>query len=142
MSPGASLTGLAFGSLIMLASGYGTNDSLYSGALAVDPLQDPFPYQFPSLQNANSSSLFPMEKCRDIQLEEASIDELQHVMSSGKLTSEELVFCFMRRMQQVDQYISMHPPRSPTFYVVYYDLSQLASLRENIPRQQFQTVNI
>lgn len=96
---------MALGSFVLLARAFGTNDSLDSTVLAVSPLQDPFPFQFPEIQDANSSSLFPMEKCKGVSLEEATIDELQYAMSSGKLSSEELVFCFMRRMQQVDQYV-------------------------------------
>ncbi|KAK8233581.1 glutamyl-tRNA amidotransferase subunit A [Phyllosticta capitalensis] len=107
MAPLASLRSLlALGSFVLIVRAFGTNDSLDSTVLAVSPLQDPFPFQFPELQDANSSSLFPMEKCKGVSLEEATIDELQHAMNSGKLSSEELVFCFMRRMQQVDQYVS------------------------------------
>jgi amidase len=74
--------------------------------LDVDPLQTPFPFEFPSQNATPSYGLFPMPKCQDIVLEEASIDELQGYMSNGMLTSVELLQCYLRRVSQVDEYIN------------------------------------
>jgi amidase len=74
--------------------------------LDVDPLQTPFPFEFPSQNATRRSGLFPMPKCQDIVLEEASIDELQGYMSNGMLTSVELLQCYLRRVSQVDEYIN------------------------------------
>jgi amidase len=74
--------------------------------LDVDPLQNPFPYEFPSQNDTRRSELFPMPKCQGLVLEEASIDELQGYMSSGVLTSVELLQCYLRRVRQVDEHIN------------------------------------
>jgi len=40
-----------------------------------------------------------------LTLEEATIDQMQAAMSRGKLTSQQLVMCYMQRIYQTDQYI-------------------------------------
>jgi amidase len=74
--------------------------------LDVDPLRDPFPYEFPSQNATQRSGLFPMPKCQNITLEEATIDQLQSYMSSGLLTSLELLQCYLTRIKQVDEYVN------------------------------------
>ncbi|KAF2086346.1 glutamyl-tRNA amidotransferase subunit A [Saccharata proteae CBS 121410] len=74
--------------------------------LAVDPLQNPYPYQFPLDADANTTALFPMQQCNGVTLEEATIDQLQDAMSQGKLNSQQLVACYMNRALQVDEYIN------------------------------------
>lgn len=76
-----------------------------SCVLATDPLQSPFPYAFPPQESADTSALFPMQQCHGLTLEEATIDQLQEAMSNGKLTSVQLVQCYLRRVLQVDEYI-------------------------------------
>lgn len=77
-----------------------------SGVLDVDPLQQPFPYYFPSRNLSNGPDLFPMPMCNGIVLEEASIDQLQSYMSTGLLTSLQLLRCYLQRVRQVDGYIN------------------------------------
>ena len=67
-------------------------------------LNDPFPYYFPR-QDASPASLFAMPSCHDVDIEEATIDELQRYMDSGKLTSVYLVTCYMQRSSQTAEYI-------------------------------------
>ena len=71
-----------------------------------DPLQQPFPYDFPPQDAVGTPALFPMQKCRGITLEEATIDQLQGYLSDHVLTSVELVKCYLNRVRQVDSYIS------------------------------------
>lgn len=74
--------------------------------LNIDPLQQPYPYFFPPQHTAGTPNLFPMRSCHGITLEEATIDQLSGYMSNGALTSVQLLRCYMRRVQQVDEYIN------------------------------------
>ena len=60
---------------------------------------------FPLQQDADTTALFPMPSCYGFTLEEATIDQMQAAMSRGKLTSQQLVMCYMQRIYQTDQYI-------------------------------------
>ena len=62
-----------------------------------------FPYGFPD--EDYTTNLFPMMPCNGLVLEEASIDILQEYMSHERLTSAQLVACYMQRAFQVDQYV-------------------------------------
>ena len=62
-------------------------------------------FYFPLAKNANSPNLFPMPDCNGIELEEATIDQLQDAMSQGKLTAVQLAICYLERVYQVDKYI-------------------------------------
>lgn len=89
-----------------------------SNLAASEILLNPFPYYFPD-QN-EPANLFPMPQCNGIKLEEATIDQLQEYMSQGKLTSVQLVMCYMQREFQTREYIKYvsqqsHPLRTP-FY--------------------------
>lgn len=53
-------------------------------------LTDPYPYYFPK-ENAPASQLFAMPLCKGVKIEDATIDQLQSYLSSGKLTSVDLV---------------------------------------------------
>lgn len=88
-----------------LASLCGAQTNL-TDVLSIDPLLDPFLYYFPSEDAVGSSTLFPMPTCQGITLEEATIDQLQGYMSDGTLTSSALLKCYLRRVRQVDEYIS------------------------------------
>ena len=70
-------------------------------------LSSPFPYEFPFLGNASEldAARFPMPQCNGVTLEEATIDQLQDSMSSGQLTSVQIVMCYLQRIYQVDPYI-------------------------------------
>lgn len=91
--------------LLNLAAGVGAQHNA-SNALDVNPLQQPFPYYFPSQDAAGSSALFPMPACQGITLEEATIDQLSGYMRDGVLTSARLLRCYLRRVHQVDEYIN------------------------------------
>lgn len=74
--------------------------------LDVSALQQPFPFFFPPQEAVDTSALFPMPKCKGLTLEEASIDQIQGYLSSGMLTSVELLKCYHDRILQVDEYIN------------------------------------
>jgi amidase len=74
--------------------------------LDADQLLEPYPYFFPPQNAAETSGLFPMPTCQGIMLEEATIDQLQSHMSTGVLTSQTLLRCYMKRVLQVDEYIN------------------------------------
>ncbi|KAF2792484.1 glutamyl-tRNA amidotransferase subunit A [Melanomma pulvis-pyrius CBS 109.77] len=77
-----------------------------SCALAIDPLQNPYPYYFPEETRAETPALFPVPNCHGITLEEATIDQLQDYMSRGTLTAVSLLKCYLKRARQVDEYIN------------------------------------
>lgn len=66
-------------------------------------LLDPFPYDFPQ-QGQPTTNLFPMKICHGLKLEEATIDQLQQWLSSRKMTSQELLQCYIQRIDQIDGY--------------------------------------
>ena len=66
-------------------------------------LETPFPYYFP--EHNRTTSLFPMEMCNGVTLEEATIDQLQDYMSNDKLTTSQLVMCYLQRQYQTDGYV-------------------------------------
>lgn len=70
-------------------------------------LESPYPYDFPLLQNGSSadSGQFPMPLCNGFKLEEATIDQLQEELLSGRLTSVQIVLCYLQRIYQTDEYI-------------------------------------
>ena len=78
-----------------------------SQTVETQTLESPYPYIFPLLQNGSQadSGQFPMPMCHGFKLEEATIDELQEELSSGRLTSVKLVLCYLRRIYQTDSYI-------------------------------------
>jgi amidase len=74
--------------------------------LVTDPLQKPYPYYFPPINDVDTAELFPMPLCHGVMLEEASIDQLQAHLSDGTLTSAQLLRCYVMRMRQIDEYIN------------------------------------
>ena len=68
-------------------------------------LTSPFPYNFPDY-DAAPTALFPMPPCNGITLEEATINQLQDAMSSGMLTSVQILDCYMTRVTQTNTYIN------------------------------------
>jgi hypothetical protein len=48
---------------------------------------------------------FPMPSCQGFTLEEASVDAIQKQLSSGKLTSRQLVQCYLDRINTVNPYL-------------------------------------
>ncbi|KAK5137022.1 hypothetical protein LTR08_001031 [Meristemomyces frigidus] len=71
---------------------------------ATQTLSTPFPYDFPALNAANTTGLFPMPQCHSVTIEEATIDQLQQYLSRGNITSQQLVVCYLQRVWQVDEY--------------------------------------
>lgn len=80
-------------------------------------LETPFPYAFPNMDTP--TNLFPMPPCQGLTLEEATIDQLQDAMNHGRLTSTQLVTCYLQRIYQTDSYIK---------YVVFHVTLLLSSL--------------
>jgi amidase len=73
----------------------------------LDNLSPQEPYSYSSPQDAaNISELFCMPKCGSIVLEEATIDQLAGYMSTGRLTSIQILECYMERFHQVDEFIN------------------------------------
>lgn len=71
-------------------------------------------------QQANNatSTLFPMPLCNGVRLEEASVDQLQDYMKKRRLTSVQIVECYLQRLFQVAESIKyliliLIFPRSP-----------------------------
>ncbi|KHN95875.1 Amidase [Metarhizium album ARSEF 1941] len=58
----------------------------------------------PKLENAGTDALFPMDKCSNFILHEATIDQMQAAMASRTLTSLALFFCYLWRDLQVQPY--------------------------------------
>lgn len=63
------------------------------------------PPLLPLIEDADTPDLFKMSDCFGFKLEEATIDEMQEAMEDGKLTSVQLVLCYMMRAHQTQQYI-------------------------------------
>jgi amidase len=101
------LVGLALGK-----TSWAQNDTICNAqqnsscVLAIDPLQNPYPYYFPPEESAETPALFPVPLCHGITLEEATIDQLQGYMSNGHLTAVQLLKCYLKRSRQVDPYIN------------------------------------
>jgi amidase len=86
-------------STMMKVGGQVTNGSLAS----MQVVTDPFPYIFPD-QDVPPQALFPMPSCRNVTLEEATIDQLQFYMNAGALTTVDILNCYLRRYDQVNGY--------------------------------------
>ncbi|KAH7038380.1 amidase signature domain-containing protein [Microdochium trichocladiopsis] len=48
---------------------------------------------------------FPMPKCKGVDIEDLSIEILQSFMVAGKLTSRDLVSCYLARIEQTNEYL-------------------------------------
>lgn len=64
----------------------------------------PYPFDFPYL-NTTGADIFPMRLCNGFKLEEASIDEIQAELKSGKLTGVQLLECYSERIYQLQPYL-------------------------------------
>ncbi|SCU84449.1 LAME_0C09516g1_1 [Lachancea meyersii CBS 8951] len=60
-------------------------------------------FYYPQTQ---AGELFPMDKCKGYTLEDATIDQLQDYFSSGGLTSEDVVRCYLDRYLQINSYVN------------------------------------
>lgn len=80
---------------------YGSSD------IDAQTLQHPFPYAFPDEDAAGTPALFPMPECgQNVTIEEATIDQLQHHLSNGDITSQQLAMCYLTRIYQTNDYIN------------------------------------
>ncbi|KAL2071764.1 hypothetical protein VTL71DRAFT_12999 [Oculimacula yallundae] len=96
-------------------------DSLNATQVAsTQTLSTPYPYEFPILQNVSSTSggQFPMPKCHGMTLEEATIDQMQQALSQNKLTSVQIVQCYLKRIYQVDEYIRSVMELNPDIFEI------------------------
>lgn len=98
---------MKLGTAIAIALGLtSTTWAQNTSSLAIDPLQNPYPFSFPPINQTDTEYLFPMRKCHNFSLEEATIDQLQEQMRNGGLTAAKLLRCYLKRVQQVDEYIN------------------------------------
>lgn len=79
-----------------------------SGVADAQVLDHPFPYYFPQ-DNGTVADLFAMPDCKGVKIEDATIDELQQHLSAGRLTSVDLVMCYLQRNFQTTEYIKLVP---------------------------------
>lgn len=90
-------------SLLSPTSAHDSNN--HTDTLATQQIDNtPYPYDFPHL-NTTGADLFPMRLCNGFKLEEASIDEIQAELKSGKLTSVQLLQCYSERIYQLQPYL-------------------------------------
>ncbi|RMZ02218.1 hypothetical protein D0862_06114 [Hortaea werneckii] len=68
-------------------------------------LFDPYPYDFPQA-SSKSTGNFPMPACNGTIIEDATIDQLQQQLGEGTLTAQHLVKCYLRRIDQTNDYIN------------------------------------
>ena len=78
-----------------------------SNPVSTQDLSSPFPYEFPNLGNASDvdAERFPMPACNGIVLEEATIDQLQEAMNTGRLSAVNIALCYLQRIYQTDSYV-------------------------------------
>lgn len=78
-----------------------------SNLVSSQDVSSPFPYEFPYLGNVSDvdARRFPMPACDGIVLEEATIDQLQEAMSTGRLTAVQIAICYLQRIYQTDSYV-------------------------------------
>ncbi|KIW48706.1 uncharacterized protein PV06_01273 [Exophiala oligosperma] len=90
-------------SLLELDAPYLSDNSLY------------FPQNAGAWENPNSTASarvseqenpFSMAECYGVDLEEATIDQMQGWMGSGKLTSRQLVQCYLGHILQLNEYVN------------------------------------
>ena len=67
-------------------------------------VQNPFSYDFPD-HSQFGGKLFPMKLCQNLTLEEATIEQLQQLMSLKQLTTQQLVTCYVQRITQTNGYV-------------------------------------
>ncbi|KAK6457812.1 Glutamyl-tRNA amidotransferase subunit A (Glu-ADT subunit A) [Scheffersomyces xylosifermentans] len=72
-------------------------------------------YHFAQIESAE---IFPMPKCKEITLEEATIDQLQDYMSSGKISSVDLVQCYLARYFQVNDFVNGILQLNPDMFAI------------------------
>ncbi|KIY46656.1 amidase signature enzyme [Fistulina hepatica ATCC 64428] len=71
-----------------------------------------------------AETLFPMPKCQGLDLEEATVSQLQDWMSRGLLNSKQLVACYVRRIDQVDSMIKSVIEMNPDAFTIADELDR------------------
>ncbi|KAM0306321.1 hypothetical protein HYE67_002331 [Fusarium culmorum] len=72
----------------------------------------------PLEKNVGSSDLFPMADCNGFKLEEATFTQMQNAMKAGKLTSVQLVTCYLIRTYQTEEYINSIMQINPDAFAI------------------------
>ncbi|KAI5458739.1 amidase signature domain-containing protein [Mariannaea sp. PMI_226] len=72
----------------------------------IDYVQPQASTLLPLQENAGSDNLFPMDDCFGFKLHEATIDQMQAAMKAGRITSVQLVTCYMTRTFQTQNYLN------------------------------------
>lgn len=84
---------------------------------------------------------FPMPSCQGITVEEATIDQLQDYISHGKLTSLQILDCYLARVSQTNSYCKYGHLCLFKLLVeldhkaVYYSLTQTLPLLQHLSTQ-------
>ena len=60
---------------------------------------------FPN-RDGPATELFPMSPCGGSVIEEATLDELQDALQNGSITSVQLLWCYLERIHQVEEYVT------------------------------------
>ncbi|KAF2136430.1 uncharacterized protein K452DRAFT_302761 [Aplosporella prunicola CBS 121167] len=76
----------------------------FGDALVESQLLRDSAYFFASV-NESVEDVLPMQLCANFTLEEATIDEMQTVMSNGSMTAVDFTLCFLERIFQTDEYV-------------------------------------
>ncbi|KAH7309742.1 amidase signature domain-containing protein [Stachybotrys elegans] len=58
-----------------------------------------------SVAYASCNGPFPMPLCKGVKIEDASIVELQQWLTEGQLTSQDLVECYLARIEKTNEYL-------------------------------------
>ncbi|CEL00494.1 Putative Amidase family protein [Aspergillus calidoustus] len=113
----------------LLATGNHNHNTHHDVDIGVDALvmsqvlTDPYAYDFPRL-NTDGADLFPMRPCKGHQLLEASIDDLQELLSAGELTSVDLLQCYLERIYQTDSYLNAILQQNPDAFRIASSLDR------------------
>lgn len=94
-----------FGAVLVAADASTAMTDSTADTATTDPRYAYTPSLIPLLENADSTGLFPMANCNGFKLEEATIDQMQDAMRQGRLTSVQLVQCYLTRAFQTEEYI-------------------------------------
>ncbi|EXJ77458.1 hypothetical protein A1O3_09684 [Capronia epimyces CBS 606.96] len=85
---------------------YLSNDSSYFPQAGAEPWDNPNSTVKPRVSVSGDANPFPMAECYGVAIEEATIDQLQAWMTSGKLTSRQITLCYLGRILQLNEYVN------------------------------------
>ncbi|KAJ8514216.1 hypothetical protein ONZ45_g8213 [Pleurotus djamor] len=89
-----------------LSSPVPANDSYYFPQPGSSIWTNPNATSTSDASSQSGEAPFPMPKCFGLSLEEATIDDMQKWMASGKLTSRKLTQCYIGRISQLNEYVN------------------------------------